>query len=100
MRNLIKPKFQYFLTPLTYVYICVIAVINYILWREPKKAIKILVIGFIFSVVFFLVKPELMIILGLPDILEGSIGIIYLYAISTPASIYLIKDQEKYIKNS
>ncbi len=89
---------MYFLLPLTYVYICVIAVINYILMKNVIKAIKTIIIGFLIAVVFFLLLPVALNIIGLPDILNSKFFIIYFYIVSTLSGVYIIKEQEKYIK--
>lgn len=99
MKKILEPKKQYFLIPLTYVYICVIAMVNYMLWKNFSKAIKTLILVLLASFVFFIAIPLVLITLGLPDIFESKFFIFYFYTISTIISIFLIKGQQDYIKS-
>lgn len=99
MKILIKPQNQYFLLPLTYVYICIVAVINYLLCKNFKMAIKTLLHGFLSSIIFFLILPTIINSLGIGNVIKGEFKIIYLYLTSTLISIYLIKKQQIYLKS-
>lgn len=99
MKSLMKPKHQYFLLPLTYIYICVVASINYKLWGNTSKSIKTILTGVIISVIFLIFIPFVVYMSQIRAIFEGIFWYIYFYSISTIAGIYFINEQNKYLSN-
>lgn len=99
MKIFIKPQNQYFLLPLTFVYICIVAVINYILCKNFKMAIKTLLQGFLSSIIIFLILPTIINSLGIGNVIEDKFKIIYIYLTSTLISIYFIKKQKVYLNS-
>ncbi len=98
MKTLIKPKKQYYFIPLTFIYGCVMASINYVFWRNVNKAAITIIKGLLICIVFYLLLPALIsAIFKVPNILDTNYFLLYLYLISIPSSIYFIKDQENYL---
>lgn len=60
MRTLFKPKYLYFLLPLTYAYVCFFAAINYALWKDIRMVIIVVFVGSITSVLLFLLIPDVL----------------------------------------
>lgn len=98
--NLFQPKYQYIFIPFTFIFGCVIAALHYTIRKDLKKTIQTISIGFTVSVIFYLFLPLLMqgLFNGL-DILGLKYSIFYFYLVSIPASIYFIREQERYLKN-
>ncbi len=100
MKTLLKPKYQYLLIPLTFIYGCVISAINYILWKDVNKAGRTLLLGFGIGAVFYLFVPFLLTLLfKVPNVLETRYSLVYFYLVSIPASIYFIKEQQRYFRH-
>lgn len=99
MKYFLKPRYQYFILPLTVVFIAVIASINYTLWKENKKSIKVLISTFFLCVLFLLLIPIFIEAILNKSIEENFFFAIYFYIVSSIVSIYIIKEQEKYIEN-
>ena len=95
----INPKYQYYLLPLTYVFICVVASFNYTLMKNVRKAIYTITLGFLTSIIFFLIIPLVSSILFNSRLFEGGFLLIYFYSISTIVGIYIIREQQAYITN-
>lgn len=96
MKVLIKLKYQLLLIPLAYVFTCVFATINYMYWGEKLKAIKMLFIGLIISIICYDFIPEIATKFNLERIFFDSP--IYFFLTSVIASIYFINNQNEYIK--
>ncbi len=99
MKRIVSPKYQYYLLPLTYVFICVIASFNYTLMKNIRKAVYTLAIGVLSSVIFFLIIPFVSSTLFNSKLFESRFLLIYFYFISTVIGIYIIRDQKLYINN-
>lgn len=98
MRLLINPKYQYFLLPLTYVFISFAAAINFLLIRNTRKSIEIFAITIFSAIIFYLIVPSILTtVFAIPDILDTKVGLIYLYLTSTIIGVILIKKQENFI---
>ena len=97
MKSIMKPKYQYFLLPISFVFIGVIAAVNYILWKDIKKSFIAFLETFIYSI-FLGVTPNILLYITGLNISDSIIFAIYFYTLSTVIGIYLIKKQEKYIE--
>lgn len=96
-RKILNPNFLYFILPLTYVYICVITAINYILMKDIKEALKTLTYAAVISICFYMLIPYILYIFGFNILSHYNILVAYFYIISTLVGIYFIKKQQKYI---
>lgn len=101
MRILIKPKYLYLLLPLTFVYVCVFAAINYALCKDIRMAVKTLLIAFVGGGIFIIFIPEVVFpVMGIVDIFETGFSLVYLYFVSTVTSLYVIKEQKDYYEKT
>lgn len=99
MKRKINPKYQYLLLPLTYVFICVVAAFNYLLMKRVKKAIHTIILGVLSSAIFFLIIPQIVSMLVKSNMLEEKIFLPYFYFVSTIIGVYIIREQQIYIRN-
>jgi len=98
---LIKPKYLYLLLPLTFVYVCVFAAINYALCKDIRMAVKTLLIAFVGGGIFIIFIPEVVFpVMGIVDIFETGFSLVYLYFVSTVTSLYVIKEQKDYYEKN
>lgn len=90
MKILIKPKFIYFLIPLSFVFVCVVSCVNLVGIKHYKDAIIILVIGW-FTGILYVLSADLLNI-------SGTWGaLVYWYVITIVFSIYVVKKQQRII---
>ncbi|MDD2212465.1 MAG: hypothetical protein PHV56_05795 [Clostridia bacterium] len=96
MKVLIKLKYQILLIPLTYVFTCVFAAINYTYWKEKRIAAKMILLAILIGTICYIFVPTIAIKLNMTtDFFDSNL---YYYLISVLASIYFINHQKEYIK--
>lgn len=98
MSKPIKTKYMYFLLPLTYVFVCIFIIINYLIVKDIKEVFKTIVMIFFVQLVFFTAVPIIISHLNLGNILDSLYWLLYVYVIGTIFGIYLIKKQQKYLE--
>ena len=100
MKYFIKPKHQYYILPLTYVFICAIAAVNYIVWGDLKKCIKTIIEGFIWSIVIGVCTLLINLLIG-----NSGFGVyfrlgFYLISSISLGVLFIIKQQKYIIKRN
>lgn len=96
LKALIKTNYQYFLIPLTYLAVWVTSTINYLYCGMPKQIIKTTILAALIWLIFIMLIPVYIDeLLGWKFINSVIFFWVYLYFISIPVSIYLIKNQKQ-----
>lgn len=96
MKFFIEPKYQYFILPFTFVFITVIAVLNFILNKEVKVAIKILLSVMLKAFFFLIFIPFIFTeVLGVPYLIGNGL-VVYFNIISLILGINIIRLQKSY----
>lgn len=98
MRMIMKPKSQYYLIPFSFVFIHVIAAVNFALWGSIGKSVKALLIGFAIGV-FYLVTLSVANQLITFDIFNTWWPLAYFYLLTAVSVRPIIAEQQKYLDN-
>lgn len=96
MKELINPKYQFFLLPFTFVFVSVFVAINYVFNRDFRKAILCIIKTFFFSATVYIFIPLILEMIGLPYIYDTKYFLLYFYIFSTVFGVYIIREQILY----